>query len=77
MSRDPVGTEIYLVNDGPDAPFGGVSLEDLSDWESTGQVMKFVVKAASNGDTTTPPASLTLPAQPMLPMTEVTREVSA
>lgn len=72
----PVGTEIYLVNDGPDAPFGGVSLEDLSDWESTGQVMKFVVKAASNGDTTTPPAELMLPPQPVLPATDVNRQLS-
>jgi FtsP/CotA-like multicopper oxidase with cupredoxin domain len=70
------GTEIYLVNDGPDAPFGGVSLEDLSDWESTGQVMKFVVKAATSNDTTEHPGSLTLPAQPVLPATDVTREVS-
>jgi bilirubin oxidase len=72
----PVGTEIVLVNDGPDAPFGGISLEDLSDWESTGQVMKFVVKVASNGDTTTPPDQLTLPPQPVLPATDNTREVS-
>jgi spore coat protein A len=72
----PVGTEIYLVNDGPDAPFGGVSLEDLADWESTGQVMKFVVKAASSGDTTTPPASLVLPPQPVLPATDVNRQLS-
>ena len=72
----PVGTEVYLVNDGPDAPFAGVSLEDLSDWESTGQVMKFVVKAASSGDTTTPPAELVLPPQPVLPATDVTRQVS-
>jgi FtsP/CotA-like multicopper oxidase with cupredoxin domain len=71
-----VGDEIYLVNDGPDAPFGGVSLEDLSDWESTGQVMKFKVKAALNGDTTTPPDELVLPPQPVLPATDVTRQVS-
>ncbi len=72
----PVGTEIYLVNDGPDAPFGGITLEDLSDWESTGQVMKFVVKAATSGDTTTPPDQLVLPAQPVLPATNVTRQLS-
>jgi FtsP/CotA-like multicopper oxidase with cupredoxin domain len=72
----PVGTEIYLVNDGPDAPFGGISLEDLSDCESTGQVMKFVVKAASNGDTTTLPNLLTLPPQPVLPATDANRQVS-
>jgi FtsP/CotA-like multicopper oxidase with cupredoxin domain len=72
----PVGTEIILVNDGPDAPFGGISLEDLSDWESTGEVMKFVVKEASNGDGTTPPDQLALPAQPVLPATDTTRQVS-
>ena len=72
----PVGTEIYLANDGPDAPFGGVSLEDLSDWKTTGQVMKFVVKAASNGETTQRPDLLTLPLQPVLPPTELSRQVS-
>jgi FtsP/CotA-like multicopper oxidase with cupredoxin domain len=71
-----VGTQIYLVNDGPDAPFGGVSLEDLSDWESTGQVMRFVVKAATSEDTTTPPNQLTLPVQPVLPATNAVRQVS-
>jgi FtsP/CotA-like multicopper oxidase with cupredoxin domain len=72
----PVGTEIYLVNDGPDAPFGGISLEDLSDWESTGQVMKFIVKSATSADTTTPPDQLFLPTLPVLPATDVTRQVS-
>jgi FtsP/CotA-like multicopper oxidase with cupredoxin domain len=71
-----VGTEVYLVNDGPDAPFGAISLEDLADWESTGQVMKFVVKAATNVDTTTPPDKLMLPAQPVLPPTDLSRQVS-
>lgn len=73
----PVGTEIYLVNDGPDAPFGGITLEDLSDWESTGQVMKFIVKASTNGDITTPPDQLVLPAQPVLSvMSDAIRKVS-
>lgn len=71
-----VGTEVYLVNDGPDAPFGGISLEDLSDWESTGQVMKFIVKAATGGDNTTPPGQLALPPQPVLPPTDATRQLS-
>jgi bilirubin oxidase len=75
FSSFPVGTEIYLVNDGPDAPFGGISLEDLSDWESTGQVMKFLVKASTSPDTTTPPHQLLLPPQPVLPATNVTRQV--
>jgi bilirubin oxidase len=72
----PEGTAIYLVNDGPDAPFGGITLEDLSDWESTGQVMKFVVKAASSDDLTTPPAELVLPAAESLGPADLTRAVS-
>lgn len=55
------GTEIYLVNDGPDAPFGGITLEDISDWESTGLVMKFVVKGGIVNDPSTPAAELVLP----------------
>jgi spore coat protein A len=76
FSNIPVGTEIYLVNDGPDAPFGAISLEDLSDWSSTGQVMKFIVKAATSTDTTIAPNALALPALPTLPTTNVTRQVS-
>ncbi|HEX6256025.1 MAG TPA: multicopper oxidase [Euzebyales bacterium] len=72
----PVGTEVYLVNDGPDAPFGGISLEDLSDWESTGQVMKFIVTAATSTDNTMPPGQLVLPAQPVLPPKTATRQLS-
>jgi FtsP/CotA-like multicopper oxidase with cupredoxin domain len=71
-----VGTEVYLVNDGPDAPFGEISLEDLSDHTSTGQVMKFRVKAATGADNTTHPSALTLPALPVLPATDWTRQVS-
>jgi FtsP/CotA-like multicopper oxidase with cupredoxin domain len=69
-----VGDEVYLVNDGPDAPFGGVSLEDLSDWESTGLVMKFVVKAATSSDTSIVPTNLPAPAA--LGPAAVTRAVS-
>jgi FtsP/CotA-like multicopper oxidase with cupredoxin domain len=72
----PVGTEIILVNDGPDAPFGEISVEDLADWESTGQVMKFMVKSRTSVDTTDYPYDLTLPAQPVLPPTDLARQVS-
>ncbi len=54
-------SEVYLVNDGPDAPFGGISTEDISDWESTGQVMKFVLAPGIATDDTTDPAELVLP----------------
>lgn len=62
FAQFPAGSEVYLVNDGPDAPFGGISLEDLSDWESTGLVMKFRVTGGAVVDPTTPPPYLQLPA---------------
>ncbi|HEX6383836.1 MAG TPA: multicopper oxidase [Anaerolineae bacterium] len=62
FSQFPVGAEVYLVNDGPDAPFGGISTEELSDWESTGQVMKFIVGPGPATDPATHPADLVLPA---------------
>ena len=71
------GEVVYLVNDGPDAPFGGISLEDLSAWESTGQVMAFVVKEATSPDTTTPPEELdSLPLPGPLGPPDVTRALS-
>jgi spore coat protein A len=75
----PVGTEIILLNLGPDEPFGGgvpgVDF-DPSDDASTGVVMQFRVKAATSPDTTTPPLDLTLPAAAMLGPANVTRAVS-
>jgi spore coat protein A len=56
------GDVIYLVNDGPDAPFGGITLEDISDWESTGLVMKVKVSGEPVDDPSTPPDELGLPA---------------
>jgi len=56
-----VGDEVYLVNDGPDAPFGGISTTDLANWESTGQVMKFIVKSGPAMDRSTHPSKLRLP----------------
>jgi spore coat protein A len=68
FSEFAVGDEVYLVNDGPDAPFGGVSLEDLSHWNSTGLVMKFVVGDFVGTDPATHPADLVLPAiTPLVP----------
>jgi bilirubin oxidase len=61
--------DLYLVNDGPDAPFGGISTEDLSDFESTGLVMKFVVKPEVVTDNSVDPSAgggITLPAKPPL-----------
>jgi spore coat protein A, manganese oxidase len=75
----PVGTELYLINEGPDEPFGGGSPETdfpAADSETTGQVLKFVVVPLASADHSQDPARLTLPAfKPLGPATN-TRQVS-
>jgi FtsP/CotA-like multicopper oxidase with cupredoxin domain len=56
------GTEIQLLNVGPDEPFGGGIPGDAfapADPATTGKVMKFVVNAALNGASPTDPAGAT------------------
>ena len=76
----PVGAELYLLNEGPDAPFGGgepVGDYDIADVDSTRQVMKFTVVAATGpADTSTPPGDLVLPAIVPLPATTRVRRLS-
>ena len=76
FSAFPPGTQIYLINEGPDEPFGGgVPGEDFdpADPGSTGQVMKFSVVPRSTPDRSAIPRSL--PAVPPLVSTN-TRRVS-
>ena len=75
FSQFAAGEEVYLVNDGPDSPFGGITTDDISDWESTGLVMKFVVGTAVN-DPSTPPNALVLPTITPLGSATPTRHVS-
>jgi bilirubin oxidase len=73
------GTELYLINEGPDEPFhGGTVGQDFeaADAGTTGQVMKFVVGKATSHDTSTPPGSLQLPARSPLGDASVTRRLS-
>ncbi len=75
----PLGTNITLVNLGPDEPFGGgVPYVDFvpSDPGTTGQVMQFRVVAATSTDESTPPDQLVLPAPPALPGVTNVRQVS-
>jgi len=69
----PVGTEVVLLNVGPDEPFKGFNSDgtladgaggalDPADPYSTGQVMLFRVGPSSGIDTSTPPLDLILPA---------------
>jgi len=75
----PVGTELYLINEGPDEPFGGGEPEDAfpaADPGTTGEVMKFVVVPAASRDTSVPPDQLTLPTFTPLGDATATRQVS-
>jgi len=75
----PVGTEIFLINEGPDEPFaGGMPYEEFepSDIATTGQVMKFTVVPLTGTDTSLPVNQLTLPAFTGLGPEIRTRKVS-
>ncbi len=75
----PVGTELYLINEAPDEPFGGGEPEEefeAADPATTGQVMKFVVVPLASTDTSVPPSQLTLPTFTPLGAATTTRQVS-
>jgi bilirubin oxidase len=77
----PAGTTVYLINEGPDEPFGGGAVgEDFAaaDPETTGQVMKFIVtkKSKKGRDPSTPPAQLVLPVIAPLGAATTVRQVS-
>jgi bilirubin oxidase len=74
-----VGTEVHLINEGPDEPFGGgVPGKDFApaDPETTGQVMKFVVVPPTSQDDSTAPERLVLPTFTPLGAATNTRKVS-
>jgi bilirubin oxidase len=75
FTRFQPGTEIYLINEGPDEPFGGGRFP-AADAGTTGQVMKFVVVPLASEDTSTPPARLKLPAFAPLGSATNVRQVS-
>jgi bilirubin oxidase len=75
----PVGTELYLINEAPDEPFGGGRVRkdfEAADPGTTGQVMKFVVVPLTSTDTSVPPDQLTLPAFTPLGTASNTRRVA-
>jgi spore coat protein A len=69
------GTTLYLINVGPDEPFGGDDFEP-ADPGTTGQVLKFVVVPATSTDRSVPPAQLRLPAVPRPGGASATRRLS-
>ena len=73
------GTELYLINEGPDEPFGGgLPGTDFpaADPATTGQVMKLRVVPLASRDTSVPPGELTLPRFTPLGAATNTRKVS-
>jgi bilirubin oxidase len=79
FSRVPVGTALYLINEGPDEPFGGGEVGtdfEPADPGTTGQVLKFVVTRLRAADRSTPPDRLHLPAVPRLGTASRTRQLS-
>lgn len=75
----PVGTELYLINEGPDKPFGGGTANKdfpAANPRTTGQVMKLVIRPLTGPDTTIPPGQLTLPALQTLGAAGLTRRLS-
>jgi FtsP/CotA-like multicopper oxidase with cupredoxin domain len=75
----PAGTEIIMLNIGPDEPFGGGEPGvdfDAADPNTTGQVMQFKVVSASERDKSTPPMDLGLPKIKPLGQPVVTRHLT-
>ena len=70
-----VGTKIYLINLGPDEPFGGLPAP-FADPDTTGQVMRFTVVPLNGRDVSRPPDRLHLPACRPLGEASNTRRVS-
>ncbi|MEU1363505.1 multicopper oxidase domain-containing protein [Micromonospora zamorensis] len=75
----PAGTELYLVNEGPDGMYGGgrpgVDFPP-ADPHTTGQVLRFVVTDATGDDPSVPPEQLRLPSQPRLGTAQRVRRLS-
>ncbi len=79
FSAVPAGTTLYLINEGPDEPFGGGTVGtdfDPADPGTTGQVLKFMVVPAVSTDRSVPPDRLRLPSIAKLGGASVTRQLS-
>jgi bilirubin oxidase len=79
FSRVRPGTELFLINEGPDEPFGGGEPGtdfDAANPQTTGQVMKFVVVPASSTDRSVPPDRLDLPRFTGVPTANRVRRLS-
>ncbi len=79
FSAVPAGTNVTMLNLGPDEPFGGGVPDadfDAADPATTGKVMQFRVQPLTAPDPSTPPAQLLLPARTLLANATNTRIVT-
>ncbi|GAA3519622.1 bilirubin oxidase [Streptosporangium album] len=76
FARLPAGTELYLINEAPDGVFRGDARAAPADPATTGQVMKFVVRAPAGRDSSVAPDQLTLPSFTPLGSATKTRKVA-
>ncbi|KGN40177.1 bilirubin oxidase [Knoellia aerolata DSM 18566] len=79
FSGFPAGTRLFLINEGPDEPFGGGEPGDAFEWAdpaTTGQVMSFTVVDRVGPETSTSPEELSLPAPPPPPPAVRTRALA-
>ncbi|MEO3859919.1 multicopper oxidase [Acrocarpospora sp. B8E8] len=72
----PVGTDLFLINEGPDGPFQGDMRSAPSNPATTGQVLKFTVRSLLGPDTTVPADQLALPSFVPLGEASTTRKVA-
>jgi spore coat protein A, manganese oxidase len=75
----PMNTQVFMINEGPDEPFGGGTPGvdfPLADPATTGQVMRFTVGSLLGTDTSEIPSELELPAPPKPGPETFTRRVS-
>jgi bilirubin oxidase len=73
------GTRLYLINEGPDEPFGGGTPGtdfEPADLRTTGQVMRFVVGALNGQDRSVRPDQLRLPSFQGVGPSTATRRLS-
>jgi bilirubin oxidase len=79
LTSVPAGTQIYLINEAPDEPFGGGIPETdfpAADPGTTGQVMELMVVERTGKDRSLNPERLPLPAFKPLGPASITRQVS-
>ncbi|GII34461.1 multicopper oxidase domain-containing protein [Planotetraspora mira] len=72
----PAGTQLFLINEGPDGPYRGARSAPPANPATTGQVMRFTVGPLVDQDTSVPPSELRLPTLNRLGAARLTRRLA-